>query len=568
MPEPISPVSERGKLGLPFVLQAPTEPVSMRAIRHDDDPTPARFAWRVMFGRKRVTIPAAILMSIAFIMEAIVPIVVGAAIDRAIYTHDAAQLIVWIGALAAVFFVMFVANRFGSRLSALGEQLIQYRVRMSVSEDLLSGSADRKVRDGAGLSIAASDVSKVSSVVLIGVYPPAEVAAVLVCAGALWFVWWPLGVAVAVGSAVLMWLMIVAGRPLQKRSMAQQELAASAVAAAGDLVAGYRVVKGLSAENTAAARYREVSRTALGATLKTKNAYVTYVGAMNAITGLFIAGLIALAGFGALSGAVTAGGLIATAGLAQFLVGPLRALPVNAGSIWAAGVASAARVLSVLTPPSQAEGRDNTATRETVTRAETVRIAQPGQPDIVAAPGEIVGVTGGQREFAAIAGLLAGRSDEGTVWVGEDLGKKAAPFANLLAAPHAAELFDGSIGWNLDAPWSTPESREVAMKAAACADIIDVLPDGLDTAIGEGGARLSGGQRQRVALARAYAGEPGALVLHEPTTAVDALTESVIARSIRDARGGKTTIVLTNSPALLGVCDGVVELASHGRNGE
>jgi len=98
--------------------------------------------------------------------------------------------------------------------------------------------------------------------------------------------------------------------------------------------------------------------------------------------------------------------------------------------------------------------------------------------------------------------------------------------------------------------------------------VIDAHPDGLDHAIAERGSALSGGQRQRLALARALLAEPRLLVLHDPTTAVDAVTEHAIARGIRDLRHrpGSTlgTLIVTTSPALLAVTDRVVVL----RDGE
>lgn len=100
-----------------------------------------------------------------------------------------------------------------------------------------------------------------------------------------------------------------------------------------------------------------------------------------------------------------------------------------------------------------------------------------------------------------------------------------------------------------------------ALHAAACDDILDSLPDGVDSLVGDAGTRLSGGQRQRIALARALAANPPVLVLHDPRTAVDAVTENTIAERIVPQRNGRTTIVVTASPTLLSRCDRVIELA-------
>ncbi|WP_164873051.1 ATP-binding cassette domain-containing protein, partial [Streptomyces resistomycificus] len=96
---------------------------------------------------------------------------------------------------------------------------------------------------------------------------------------------------------------------------------------------------------------------------------------------------------------------------------------------------------------------------------------------------------------------------------------------------------------------------------------------GVDTVLAERGRSLSGGQRQRVALARALAADRPVLVLHDPTTAVDTVTESRIAARLREVRRGRTTVLVTTSPALLAVTDRVVVLdggtvTANGRHAE
>ena len=83
---------------------------------------------------------------------------------------------------------------------------------------------------------------------------------------------------------------------------------------------------------------------------------------------------------------------------------------------------------------------------------------------------------------------------------------------------------------------------------------------GLDGELSARGRTLSGGQAQRVRLARALLADPDVLVLVEPTSAVDAHTEAAIARGIRQARRGKSTVVISNSPLLLDQADRVAFL--------
>jgi len=88
-------------------------------------------------------------------------------------------------------------------------------------------------------------------------------------------------------------------------------------------------------------------------------------------------------------------------------------------------------------------------------------------------------------------------------------------------------------------------------------DVIEALPAGLDAQVDERGRSFSGGQRQRLVLARALLSQAETLVLVEPTSAVDAHTEARIARRLREARAGRTTVVVTTSPLVLDQADRV-----------
>jgi putative ABC transport system ATP-binding protein len=107
-----------------------------------------------------------------------------------------------------------------------------------------------------------------------------------------------------------------------------------------------------------------------------------------------------------------------------------------------------------------------------------------------------------------------------------------------------------------------------AVSAAMLTDVVELHAEGLGYAVRDRGANLSGGQRQRLSLARALAADPEILVLHDPTTAVDAVTEQLIARNVAELRRGHTTIVITSSPALLDVADRVIVLSDGAVAGE
>jgi ATP-binding cassette, subfamily C, bacterial len=99
-----------------------------------------------------------------------------------------------------------------------------------------------------------------------------------------------------------------------------------------------------------------------------------------------------------------------------------------------------------------------------------------------------------------------------------------------------------------------------ALAAAGAADFVRELPQGLDTPLGERGARLSGGQRQRIAIARALVHRPSLLILDEATAALDPASEADIYETVRSLRGRTTILAISHQPGLLKVADRVYRL--------
>jgi subfamily B ATP-binding cassette protein MsbA len=122
-------------------------------------------------------------------------------------------------------------------------------------------------------------------------------------------------------------------------------------------------------------------------------------------------------------------------------------------------------------------------------------------------------------------------------------------------------LFDDTIRANVNyglVPPLDDAGVRAALKQAYCLEFVDGLAEGLDSRIGESGARLSGGQRQRLALARALAADPDILILDEPTSALDAESEAAIQRSLAELHGRTTIVVVAHRLSTIRRADTIV----------
>jgi len=138
-----------------------------------------------------------------------------------------------------------------------------------------------------------------------------------------------------------------------------------------------------------------------------------------------------------------------------------------------------------------------------------------------------------------------------------------------------AHMFHDTIRANLS--YARPEATEAelieACRAAHIWDLISVLPDGLDTVVGDRGYRLSGGEKQRVALARLLLKAPAVVVLDEATAHLDSESEAAVQRALKAALAGRTSLVIAHRLSTIREADQILvvdggRIREHGRHEE
>ena len=285
--------------------------------------------------------------------------------------------------------------------------------------------------------------------------------------------------------------------------------------------------------------------------------------------------------------AVSVGTLVAFTTLQSSLFNPLNAL-MRTGVQIQSSLALFARIFEYLDLPIDIREREDPVELPEIrgdVRFEGVAFAyEPGSPTLAGVTLEVpagttLAVVGATGSGKTTLGYLLARlydADSGRVTVdGVDVRdlSLAALARTVGIVSQEAYLLHASIADNLRfaKPDATDEELVAAARAARIHDLIDALPDGYDTVVGERGYRFSGGEKQRLAIARTVLRNPPVLVLDEATSALDTRTERAVQEALDELSAGRTTITVAHRLSTVRHADQiavldrgrVVELGSH-----
>ncbi len=328
-------------------------------------------------------------------------------------------------------------------------------------------------------------------------------------------------------------------------------------------IAGVRVVKAFVRARHEAERFEESNQDFTGRNIKVMQFMSTMGPVLSVCVNIGIVIVIWSGGLQSIRGSVTTGQLVAFINYLQTALGPLMIM-VNLANIWAAGMASAARVNEVLEEePEVPEGTGMPA----LPPGEALQIVFENvgfhynshsptpvleEVNLTVEPGETVAILGATGSGKTTLIHLIPRfydPTEGRILInGQDV--REVNQDSLLAAigivPQDTILFSGTVGDNIRYGNQDASDEQVfaAARAAQAHEFILDLESGYDTHVEERGVNLSGGQKQRIAIARALLIHPSILILDDSTSSVDVETETRIQAALAEWMQGRTCIVV------------------------
>ncbi|MGC9380730.1 ABC transporter transmembrane domain-containing protein [Streptomyces sp. MH13] len=508
-----------------------------------------------------------VLMGLYQAGETAFPIALGLIVEHALRDRSPEALAVSIAALAVIITTVSLSWRFGMRVlqDANTTEAHRWRVRVAAC-GLQPVARDVDLKSGEVLTIATEDADQTADIIEVVPLLISSLVAVVIAALALGLADVRLGLLVIVGTVAILSVLSVMSRRIGSSTREQQARVARAGAKVADLIIGLRPLHGFGGNHAAFRSYREVSTEAKHQAVTVARVNGVYAGTALALNAVLAAAVTLTAGRLAFDGQINIGELVMAVGLAQFIMEPLKLFSEMPKYVMIAR-ASAERMALVLTaPPVTAPGPERPAAGGAL-EVDSLRHGALRKVRFRVSAGEFVAIAAYQPRAAAdLASVLALNvppdAYEGAVRVGgQDLADLSieAVRAHMLVNPYDGEIFAGTLRTNID-PSGTSRTVPEAVEASMLTDVVALHREGLDYAVRDRGANLSGGQRQRLSLARALAADADVLVLRDPTTAVDAVTEQLVARNIAKLRRGRTTLVITSSPALLDAADRVLVL--------
>jgi subfamily B ATP-binding cassette protein MsbA len=350
----------------------------------------------------------------------------------------------------------------------------------------------------------------------------------------------------------------------------------------GEVIGAIRVVQAFTGEQREDQRFSEESSETLAANLEAVRLQSQFSPLIDILAGLGVGLVLFIGTRQVLSGTLTLGLLLVFLSYVGSFYRPMRQLS-KLSIMTSRGVASAERVSEVLEAEIDVKDLPGAKPLPSIKgRVEFsgVHLSYGGPPalrgiSLVAEPGEIIALVGptgaGKTSLVSLIPRFLD-PDKGRVLIdGTDirsvqLHSLRSSVALVLQEPI---LFEGTIFDNIayGKPQASREEVIAAAEAALVGDIVNRLPDGYQTRVGERGATLSGGERQRISIARALVRDAPILILDEPTSGLDPQSELLLMEALGRLIAGRTTFVIAHRMSTVRRANRVVVL-DHGQIAE
>ncbi|MEZ5926622.1 MAG: type I secretion system permease/ATPase [Hyphomicrobiaceae bacterium] len=532
-------------------------------------PTPLGTAFGVF---RRAFLPLAIFSVFANILLFVGPVYMLEVYDRVVASRSVPTLVALTIIAAALLFayalIDLVRGRVLSRAGAQFDEALRGPLFNSALMTALASKTGNSVQSLRDLDVI-RDFWSGAAVTTLTDTPFAPIF-VAVC---FWF--HPILGLVALGGAVLLFLLAFANERATRKGL--QAAARSSIEANNYVTATTRNVEVIHALGMQAAlhgRWVDKHRDAIAWQSQTSDRAASILSSTKFVRQFVQSGILGVGAWLAVRGDITAGTMIAASIMMGRALQPVEQVVAQWKGFQTARQAWS-RVEQLLSAVPQQMERTPLPTPKGTVTAEGVSVTAPGRQQIILrnvsfgiGAGEVLAIVGpsaaGKSTLARVlvgvwpiaAGAVRLDGSDLRHWEPERLG----PHIGYL--PQDVELFSGSIGENIARfrP-ATLDEIKAAVALAGADGLIDELPNGYETEIGESGLTLSAGQRQRIGLARAVFGDPKLVVLDEPNANLDVAGDEALGNTIRRLKAkGTTTVLVTHKPSLVADADKMLVL--------